>query len=467
MQVGLHIVQGNCFVPIDIITEVIAIVRRHRSITGLCLQIHQIRIMGIGDTVAADIVGQIQEIRAGGSGRSQRAGRAGHKIAIGMIFGSGIVFRLRHGVQVIVQVGFTKIMYLIAECIATALFRVIAQFRLRRIHALNAQISAGGDRLQNITQAAALLAGAVMQSGFLVIDQGARCTDQQMLHQFPDRQLRFGEIGPHILHHQSHHAGHMGRGHGGTAHQAVFIIVDGRVNIATGCGDIRLQRQIRRNAPGGEIADLAGKLAGQAGQILREGNGQFGIFSQQGDQIFTVFLQNGNAGDLSGTVCQIHAEFAFDIIVDDTGHSTGRLGSFALSCEGFHATHDQCDFSGQIQALIIFFRANARHQRQGVGRLLQCIDRRDLIAAAGFHEAQLSVAGRDITAHNERVFHAGHAEHVVVNTGLADNCVIRVHGLVFVIAPGVTIAGSIAIAGSNGQNRIGFRHAVVNSVDFL
>ena len=259
----------------------------------------------------------------------------------------------------------------------------------------------------------------------------------------------------------------MGCCHGSTAHQAVLAIIHRGVDIAAGCGDIRFQRQVGCHAPGGEIAHLVRKAVAHRHFILGEGNGQFRIFFQHLHQLFAVFLQNGYARDLGFTAGQVHAEFFIClIVVDNTRNGAGSFRIFTLVTKGFHTALDQCDLAGQIQTLKVLHSTVTWHTHQLICTF-QNIHRRHIVCTRGFHIADLQVACGNITTPNLGIFHAGHAQHIVVNTGLADNGVIGMHGLIFVVTPVVAITGGIVVARCDRQNRIGLADAVVDLIDML
>ena len=236
----------------------------------------------------------------------------------------------------------------------------------------------------------------------------------------------------------------MGRGHGGAAHAAVEATGQGGVNVPAGGGDLRLELQVRRDAPGGKIRHLA------AVGVLELSD----IAPAEGDALvrgcqhrFAVCLADEDGGN-AAVGRHVH-EVALDVVVDDDGLGTGVFGVLLLLCKAqdlagfFSGPLDERDLAGQRFAGEI---SRCAHAAGHV--LIRAIQTGDLlggclrrVAVTDFPVTHQQIGGRGL-----HVIHAGHGQGRIIGRGGGNGSVVRVGGQGQVGAAGALVGRAVLVA---------------------
>ena len=172
-----------------------------------------------------------------------------------------------------------------------------------------------------------------------------------------------------VLAQHSRHTGnlrgsHRGTGHGlvgvvaGVAAFALMCAVDG-VDVAAGRGDLGLELQTARDAPGAEVThgvelgvELSGADTAHDGHLAGRVLAVRGLRGGCPDR-FAVGLRDGDARSGLGVVGQVHVDGARLVVVND-GRDRALLNSIvALQVEGDAAALHEDDLVGHIDAVIV------------------------------------------------------------------------------------------------------------------
>ena len=236
----------------------------------------------------------------------------------------------------------------------------------------------------------------------------------------------------------------MRRGHGGAAHAAVEATGQGGVNVPAGGGNLRLELQVRRDAPGGKVRHFAAVSVLELRKIaLAERN----VLVRCGQHGLAVCLADEHGGDIAvrGHIDQI----TLHIVVDDDGFGSGFFGVGLFLSEGenfpvlFPGPLDERDLAGQRFAGEISRCAHA-----AVHVLIPAIQTGDLlgdrfrrVAVANFPVTHQQIGGRGL-----HVVHAGHGQGRIIGRGGGNGPVVRVGGQGQVGAAGALVGGAVLVA---------------------
>ena len=224
----------------------------------------------------------------------------------------------KHGLHAVAQGVAAQVLHPEVQIIAAAPAGIVAQLQLAHQLAVHIDVGRGGNGRGCVHKAGALAAGRDVYAVLLLGHGGAH---QQMVGQVgAGGGVLLGMLGLDILLHQRGQARHMGRRHGGAAHQTVgpgiVIVLPGALHIAAvhhggpdvaaGGGDLGLQLQSGAAAPGGEGGHLAALLP--VGQLVLLVNGDADLLPgvQRIDHGRAVHA--GNKGGGQRGVVRVHVD---------------------------------------------------------------------------------------------------------------------------------------------------------------
>ena len=378
-------------------------------------------------------------------------GRLGGEIHVLPGIGAAIltVFRENGGLDGVAQLLVGGVHHVEGHGVHAALLRIVAQLQLGTGIVRHLEVSVGGHGGVDIHHARALLPGR--GQGAVGILGGMRGAHHQGIG--PVHGCRAGKAGSlaQILQHQGRRARHMGRGHGGTAHQAIGVVVGGGIDIPAGGHDVRHQLQVRRGAPGGEVGGLP---AGGGNGLIRigvDGQGALAVLSHV-DHSLSVGLVDEDGGD--GIAVDAHVDEPGFVVVHDAAGGVLFLGHGVLLGKGGIAAGHQDDLSGHIQALIVRILAHAGDHHIGQGLAAQLGD--ELLAGGGagggIGEGDLPVPHLEIIAADLDVVHTGHSQSLAIAGRGANDAVVGIGGQALVRLPHVLIGGGVLIACGSGHH---------------
>ena len=349
-----------------------------------------------------------------------------------------------------------------AELICAGSGVVVAKFTLgAALHRIAAaQIAFRGGGLHQIHKACTLGSGRILQ---LALHHRVGSAHHEICRHLAQLSFLIVVVLPQILHQHSHGAGYLRSGHGGTAHFAVVGAGQGRisrgVDAAAHTCNLRLQLQVRGDAPGGEGAD--GLLQLHMDQVtFAHGHGTGGHLLQ----VLAVRHGDGNTRNVVAAVIDLHQNLARHVVVNHAGNGASRLGSSLLLREGRLSAGDQRDLAGHVQIGIIRSLANAGHSHKLQGLALKIIEEFRGRAGRRIIVADLPAVHSEIQQIRAVIVHGGHGNRRLIRTGGTSQADIRVSGLGHVEAGEVHVGVIGIVTGCNQDLNVGIHELLQDLV---
>ena len=383
----------------------------------------------------------------------------GHAGVVGdAVFGDGAV-RQDHRLGAVAHGPVREILHRERELIGAA--PAAAQLRLGEAAVRAPEHCAGGDRVLQVHKARALLAhggGQAVLRRHRVGGGHHQGLDQHGPVGLGLRQLLL----LYVLDHHGGRAGDLGAGHGRAAHAGILVAGKGRIDVAAGGGDLRLDGQGAGGSPRGEGGHQPRLRIGDDLHVVRRsGQGHGLACGQQGRGGFAVRLADKGAGD--GGVLDLHGDElgAVLIIIDEGGGSTVVLGVGHLVREGDLSPEDEGGLAGHIDARVILLRAHAGHGHDLKGPA-QVDD--GVVTLRRVGEGDLPVVEGQVVLAAHGVVDAGHGKGCVIGGGRGHNAVVGVLHLGQADGiQGVALGGVGVVARRHGQNDVGFLQLLQNA----
>ena len=338
--------------------------------------------------------------------------------------------------------------------VLTALLNVITQLNFGAATAYGGQVSLGRGCGGDVHAAGALLPGR--------IGGGAGHEQVGGAHEQVADQIGLVGLGGsqiilfNVLLHQGHSTGDEGGGHRRTTLRGVAAASRGRLDVAAGGREIRLERQLRRNAPGGEVRHFPGD--GVVHAAACGGDSQFALALGQADQVLAVGLGDKSAGQV--VVVHLHVQHTRLVIVHQNTCCTSGLRCFFLCVVLYGATGHQSNLALDAQAIVVLRFTCIGHDhvfqlltRQGTeaGRIVFHV-----LYGLVFHsvvEGNLALPYRQIAGVNAVGFlHAGDGQWLAVAGGAGDGAVVRVLGQGVALADAGPQGSAVLVAGGDGEH---------------
>ncbi len=381
--------------------------------------------------------------RGGGFGRD----RVVHIAAVGV--GSGLVGQ-NDGLDVVVQVLLAGVMYRELHGISACLLGIVLQFELRTLLSLDGDIALGIHGVGNAHQACALLTRGIGNA--VGVRDDMRRAHQEGIGQM----LALGGVGNAArlerLLHDGHAARHMRGGHGGAVHALIGVAGDCGVDACAGGGDFRLERQLRRCAPGGEVGHTG---HGRFHDVVEGGNGQNLVLLLL--HIFAGRLRDKGARHFP--ILDGHVKHALGVVVNQHADGARLIGVVHLLLVVDAAALDQRDLAGCVNLREVVLRAGAGNDHvlqlallckgahgDGVGVLT---DGRAVLIG------QILARNGDEGAGNHAIGDGGDGEGLAIGGGLTDQAVVRVGGQ-RLAAEGIAVGRAVGVARCNRQRGAAF-----------
>ena len=340
------------------------------------------------------------------------------------------------------------------DLILSSLLRIVTQLDLGAATAYGGQIGLGRSGSGDVHAAGALFPGG--------IGGGAGHDQVGGAHEQVADQIGLFRLGGsivfllHILLHQGHGTGDEGGGHRRTALRGVAATGRGRLDVAAGGREIRLERQLRRNAPGGEVRHFPG--GGVVHLAVGSGNRQLTISFCHCRQRLAVGLGDERAGQV--VVVHLHVQHTRLVIVHQNTCCTSGLRCFFLCVILYGATGHQSNLALDAQAIVVLRFTCIGHDhvfqlltRQGTeaGRIVFHV-----LYGLVFHsvvEGNLALPYRQIAGVNAVGFlHAGDGQRLAVAGGAGDGAVVRVLGQGVALADAGPQGSAVLVAGGDGEH---------------
>ena len=417
---------GQEAVIVDVQILVAGIVLTQRS-HACHMQQHGAGVGGGDHAVVVEVVSE-HGLAGGGSADNdltlQSVGGVGDEVTIADCLGHD------GAVELIDQSSVGEVADLEGELVDTGAQGIIAQLGLGTtlVRAGIGEVSGGSGSADEVSKTCTLISGGVGQQ---IGEHNGICgAHQQVCSQ--SALLGAGDLGVvliQILDQDCHSAGDLRSSHGGTAHDTVEgtgdVGVDGGVDIAANAGDLGLELQIGGNAPGGEgahgavglddldiaVADLQGADAALAGGL---------------DHVLTGLAGDGDAGDILGSVIDLHTEVAQSIVVNHAADGTVLLSELLLLGEGGDAAGDQSDLAGHIDVCVVSFLAVAGNDHILEGLVDEVAQEDDFAGSSGIVEGDILAVNGEVDGLHTIVVGGGNCQSSGVGTGGACQTVIGV-----------------------------------------
>ena len=351
----IDIVLVDGAVAIDVQIGIVHIVLSDGSIIGDVQQ----QDAGVGRRDLAVVIEVIlHDVRLGrtghGQGSAQRIGSVADERAVGVGHDS---FGENGGIERIGQILLTgHVVDSERERVDTVFGVVVAQLRLGAvlISLRVGQIGKGACCLDKVGKTGALASRGDLEAAG--IEDGIRRAHQEVRSDLTELCFLILRIVlAQILHENSHRAGDLRGRHGRTAHKAVVgacnARITGGVDVAADTGDLRLQLQVRGDAPGGEVAE--GAVALDLHEVAVAACQGLDALGELRLHVLAVCLGDKDCGDVIAAVIDLHVEHAGGIVVDHDADRTCSLCSGLLVGEGAGAAGNQGDLTADIHILIV------------------------------------------------------------------------------------------------------------------
>ncbi len=346
---------------------------------------------------------------------------------------------------VIIQRAVAGVVHRELQLIHAGLGHVVAKLHLRAVHTGNGDVALGLDGRVDVHQTGALTARG--NGRVLVIDDARRAHEQGVNQMLALRGVHIGVLRLDRLRNDRHAAGHVRRGHGRAGHQLIGALAGNRgIDVAAGCCDLRLERQLGGRAPRGKIAHTGNR---RGHKLVGNANGQVLVLLL--GKISAVLLgdeRNRNFPRANG-----HIDDARLVVVNDHGDSTGgrrviRLGLVVQTAAALH----NCDLALDIYLLEVLRRAVAADhdvlQAALVGNGAQRPGSRNLlrIGIVAVIVGNIALTDGDIRRDHAAVFDGRNGEGFIVGRRLGNVAVVRVGGqrlaaVVILIGRRIGVAG--------------------------